>query len=174
MRLIDLVRRPQTKQNVNEVIQFIGEDETLFSELMELFLSDDQRISQRASWALGHIGEAHPQLLQPHLDTLLEQMRRNDRHNSIRRNTVRIFQFVDIPESISGELYSLCLAYIEDPKEMIAVRAFSMTVCERIASRYPDLIPELIATIENATPTGSAGIKNRGYHTLNRLQKRMH
>jgi len=64
------------------------------------------------------------------------------------------------------------MSYVLDPKEAIAIKAFSMTVCEQIALKYTDLIPELIDAIKSVVPTGSAGIKNRGMHTINRLSKK--
>ena len=98
-------------------------------------------------------------------------MKQENRHNAIRRNIVRLYQFVEIPEDTEGELYDICIRFILNHNEAIAIRAFSMRVCERIALRHPMLIEELIAVIETTIPNGSSGLKNRARHTIEHLRK---
>ncbi len=169
--LNELVKRPHNKQTINEIIEFIGHDAKLFEELMVHFLGNNLRITQLTSWVVGHIGEKQPQLIAPYHQQMVEQLRHDDRHNAIRRNIVRLYQFVPIPELIEGELYDICMGFILDPKEAIAVKAFSMRVCELIAVKYQELIPELSDAIQNCMIDASSGIKNRGSHTLRRLEK---
>jgi hypothetical protein len=47
-----------------------------------------------------------------------------------------------------------------------------MTVCERIAIKYPELNQELQSAIEATLPYGSAGMKNRGLKILKKSQKK--
>jgi hypothetical protein len=169
--LLELVTKPHTKSTINQIINYVGEDANIFKDLMKFFLSEDRRVTQLTSWAVGHIGENQPQLIAPfHLD-LINQLKLDNKHNAIRRNIVRLYQFVPIPEEIEGELYDICMGFILDPKEAIAVKAFSMRVCELVAIKYPDLAPELMDAIEGAMIGASSGLKNRGSHTLRRLNK---
>ena len=48
-----------------------------------------------------------------------------------------------------------------------------MSVCERIALKYPDLNQELQSAIESTLPHASVGVKNRGLKILRRIQKKM-
>ena len=170
--LKDLISKPNNKQTILEIIDLVGDSPELFAELMECFVNGSSRVSQTTSWALSHIGEKKPKLITPYHATLLTQLQNRTNHGAVRRNIVRIYQTCPIPEEIEGELYEACMSYVLDPKEAIAIKAFSMTVCEQIALKYTDLIPELIDAIKSVVPTGSAGIKNRGMHTINRLSKK--
>ena len=78
-----------------------------------------------------------------------------------------------IPSTIEGKLFDVGIELIIDPKEPIAIKAYSMTVCERIANRYPELNPELKYAIEATLTHASAGagVKNRGQKILNRIKK---
>lgn len=169
--LSHLITKPNNKQTINEIIHFIGDSPVLFAELMDYFVNGTSRVSQTTSWALGHIGEQQPKLIAPYHTILLAQLKDYQNHGAVRRNIVRIYQTCPIPEDLQGELYETCISFLLEPKEAIAIRAFSMTVCERIATQYPDLIPELIDAIKSVIPNGSSGIKNRGMHTLLRLNK---
>ena len=171
MRLSEAILLPHNKKTIQTIIDCIDGDEKRFSELMDYFLSKDGRITQKASWALSTISQSHPSLFEPHHAKLIHRLKDPSTPIAIRRNTVRLYQFAEIPEEIESELYDLCIQYIVSMNEAIAVRAFSITVCERIAMRYPDLIPELMLCIESVIPTGSSGLKNRGHHTLKRLFK---
>jgi len=169
--LSQLITKPNNKQTVREIIDFVGNSPALFEELMDYFIHGSSRVSQTTSWALGCIGEQSPALIAPYHTILLAHLQDNTKHNAVRRNIVRIYQTCPIPEEIEGELYEHCMSYILNPNEAIAIKAFSMTVCERIAQKYTDLIPELIDAITSVLPTGSAGVKNRGMHTITRLTK---
>ena len=167
-----LVTKPNNKQTINEIIDFVGNSPALFAALMDCFVNGTSRVSQTTSWALSHIGEQHAELIAPYHTTLLQQLQDKTKIGAVRRNVVRIYQTCPIPPEIEGELYEACMSYMLDPKEAIAIKAFSMTVCERIANRYTDLIPELIDAVQRILPTGSSGIKNRGMHTIKRLTKK--
>jgi len=92
-------------------------------------------------------------------------------HDAVVRNTVRIFQDIDIPENLSGILYEKCFSYIEDIKSTIAVKCFSMSILAKIASQYPELSHELVAVIEEQLPYSSAGFKSRAKRILPKLKK---
>ena len=170
--LKDLISKPNNKQTILEIIDFVGDSPESFAELMECFIAGSSSVSQTTSWALSHIGEQKSELIAPHHVNLLAQLQDKPKQGVVRRNIVRIYQTCPIPEEIEVELYEACMSYMLDPKEAIAIKAFSMTVCEQIALKYPDLIPELIDALKSVVPTGSAGIKNRGMHTINRLTKK--
>lgn len=166
-----LLSRPNNKDTRNEIIHLVGNNSELFDELINLFINGTSRVSQTLSWAIGVIGEEQPHLITPHHQTLVGLLSDSTKHNAVRRNIVRIYQTCEIPEEIEGKLYELSLSFILENKEAIAVRAFSMKICERIAKRYPELIPELMDSIESVLPGASSGLKNRGKHTLDHLRK---
>lgn len=168
--LAELVNRPHTKPTIQAIVDFVGDDKDRFAAFMNYFLGDDWRITQKCSWALGKLGENHPELIMPYHSILLQKLK-EDNHDAIKRNITRLYQFVEIPESIEGELFETAIGFLLDNSVAIAIRVFSMTICERIATKYPDLVPELIVAIESTIEGGSAGHKNRAFKTLRRLDK---
>ena len=165
MNLKDEILREHSKEQAVKMAEYIGADRDRFKELMELFLGEDYRISQRASWVVGHCFDKHPNLVQPWLPKMVEAMD-EARHDAIRRNVVRILQEVDIPESLTGIVADRCFEYLNSPEIPVAIRVFSMTVLYRISIKWPELQRELALVIEEHMPTGSAGFKSRGRKTL--------
>ncbi len=162
-----------TKENIAKIIAYVGSDEERMSELIKHFVGKDTRVCQVTSWAVGHIGEQQPNLLAPYHNLLVSNFKDTTKHDAIRRNIARVYQFLAIPESIESELFDLSLANILNNNEAIAIRAFSMTIAERIAKMYPELISELIIAVESTIENGSTGLKNRAVHTIKRLAKRL-
>jgi hypothetical protein len=93
------------------------------------------------------------------------------KHNAIIRNTVRLWQNMEIPEVWYGEIFELCFGFVTIPTTPIAIKAFSMTVCENISKNYPELKEELVLAIEDQMQFGSPGVKSRGQKLLNKLKK---
>jgi hypothetical protein len=153
-----------------EIMDYIGTDKKRFSELMTCFFSDENRISQRASWVVGHCGEKHPELIYPYLEEMLDLLEQPV-HNAIKRNTVRIMAEMDVPEELLGRAADICFKLLDDPKEAIAVRVFSMSVLYNIVKKEPELASELRLILEDHYPHGSAGFKSRGRKILKALTK---
>ncbi|MDB9882824.1 hypothetical protein OAD66_06785 [Bacteroidia bacterium] len=138
---------------------------------MDLFISGNTRVSQTTSWAIGILGEKHPVLIAPYHQLLLAHVQDKKKHTAVRRNIVRIYHTSPIPKEIEGEFYDIALGFVTKMKEAIAVKAFSMRLCERIAIKYPELISELCIVIKASLPNASSGVKNRGTYILNNLKK---
>lgn len=165
------LRQGHSRELATALTNYIGNSQTRFDEFMPFFLHDEYRICQRASWTLSMVSDKYPHLIAKWLPQIIQAMR-NPAHDSIIRNAVRTFQNLDpIPEEYEGEVYELCFGYLLNPKYPIAFKAFSMTVCRRIAMKYPELKEELIQVIKDAMVNGSAGIIGRGKKELHILMK---
>ena len=119
---------------------------------------------------LSIIADKHPFLIKPYLPLLVKQLH-NPKHDAVKRNVLRILQFIDIPDEVMGELADLCFNFLTSSKEAIAIKVFAMTILERIVRQYPELTQELIIIIEDQMPYGSAGFKSRGTKILKALKK---
>ena len=154
-----------------EVIDYVGDDTERFNELIQLFFNGDMRIVQRSSQPIGVISEKQPQLIRPYLTQLIDYLKSNP-IDAVKRNTMRIFQFIEIPEENEGELFEIGMGYLKDMEEPIAVKAFSMTVLRKICEKYPELAQELVFQIEILVKERvSSGVTNRGGHELKKLKK---
>jgi len=160
-----------SKANANLIREWVGTNEERFTILIDLFLENEYRVSQRAAMVLGHIHDSYPFLLQPFLTQIIKHLRKPDIHDAVRRNIVRILQNVEIPKKHHGELADVCFTYLEDPNVAVAIRVFSMSVLWNICQEVPELMPELRATIEDWLDYSSTGFKSRGKKVLKKISK---
>lgn len=143
------------------ITDHVADDAGRFRVLARLFLGPDPLIAQRAGWPLSNAVERNPELATPYLSVFVDQLTRNDVHNAVKRNVVRLLQFVDIPERLQGKVFSHCLDLIADPREPIAVKAFSITVAERIAQADQALVDELKLVAGPLVKNASPGLRVR-------------
>jgi hypothetical protein len=65
----------QSKASNQRIIDYVGNNEERMAELMGHFFGADTRICQVTSWAVGHIGELHPNLVQPYHQKLITTLK---------------------------------------------------------------------------------------------------
>lgn len=170
MELRDTLLKENSRANVDLILSWIGGDATRFGQLMQLFLHDEYRVVQRAAHVIGTIADTQPDLLRPHLAVMVERMQEPGLPVAVKRNVVRVLQFLEIPEALHGPVMNTCFELLADPKESVAVRAFSMTVLANLAKHYPEIRQELKVLIEDGLEQDvSPGFKSRALKTLNRL-----
>lgn len=163
--------KEHSKTQAQKVAQWAAQSTKNFEVLLDVFLHSDYRLNQRAAWPMGIVGDLNPQMLMPYLGVLINNLTRNGLHDAVKRNTVRILQNIDVPEEHLGVLADVCFKYLADPKEPVAIKAFSMSVLYNITKRHTDLKNELKTLIEEQLPNGSAGLINRGNKVLAALDK---
>ena len=170
MNISEALLKEHSKTNSLKIANYIGDDDERFSRLIKIFTSNDYRLVQRSAWVLSIIAEEHPYLVNPYLPLLIKQLHL-PLHDAVKRNVLRLLQFIDIPEAFWGELTDLCFQILTNGKEPIAIKVFAMTVLEKIVLHYPELKNELIIIIEDQLPYSSAGFKSRGKKILKSLKK---
>ncbi len=148
----------------------IGPDQDSFDTLMKLFFGDDNQVTQRAAWLMSHCVDEFPWLIDKHLSAIIYNLDKPV-HVAVKRNTLKILQFVDLPKDLLGITADICFRLLNDGKEPTAVKVFAMTVIYNIVKKYPELNEELKMSIEEQMPFASAGFKSRGRKTLIALSK---
>lgn len=131
------------------IVKYIDDDKKRFKILMNLFLSSDYRITQRAAWPLSYVVIEHPKLVVPYLAKLIKKLDEPGNHPAIARNILRIFQEIDIPEKFEGALVESCFRFLVSAESPIAIKAFAITVASRICKKYPELKNELGLHLEH-------------------------
>lgn len=160
-----------SKEGMLSIRDYIGTNTVRFDELMQLFFSGEYRTTQRASWALLHCADAHPELIEPYLEQMLQNLRKDGLHDSIKRNSMRIMEQLTLSDELLGEAADIAFQYLAEPNEAVAVRVFSMGLIWNICQKEPDLRHELRLLIEEYMPYGSAGFKSRGKKILAAMNK---
>ncbi len=155
-----------SRQRTMAIVEFIGDDPQRFAELMKVFFERDYRLTQRAAWPMNYCAERHSSLIQPYLPKLLDCLDRDDMHEAIRRNIMRLLQYVEIPKRLSGKIYDQSVNLLDDPDQPIAVRVFAMSVAARIAKTEPDLMNELRLIIHKHLPHSTAAFRARAKQVL--------
>jgi hypothetical protein len=173
IELMDLkseILTEHTKAKANKIVKWVGNDPKRFHELVQVFLEGPYRVTQRAGWPLSYCIENHPKLVTPHFSKLLGSVRKPGIHDSVKRNVVRLLQFVDIPHRYKGKVWEICYSFLADPKEPIAVRVFSLSVLGNLATEHSELANELKIMIEDQLPYATAAFASRAKGVLRKLK----
>lgn len=149
-----------------KIVSYINGEPARFRELMGHFLGDTYRLSQRAAWAVSYCAEYHNELVKPYFGRPVEQLERDDVHPAVRRNVVRLLQFVDVPPRFHGRVFDACYNLVNDVDQPVAVRVFAMTVAAKIARNAPELLNELRLIVEKHAPHTTIAFRVRAKHVL--------
>ena len=168
MNIREALAAEHSIKQTNLIVEYIGTDPVRFRELIDIFLDGEYRLTQRAAWPLGICSQFHPELVQPHLTKLVDQLERDDVHDAVKRNVTRLLQYVEIPERLRGRILDICFKLVDDPLEPVAVRVFAMTVAERIAHNEPDLVNELGLIVDKHADTTTIAFRKRAEIVLGR------
>ena len=171
MKLREEILKEHSKAQCTKIVNWVGINQQRFDELFTLFLQDEYRVTQRASWPLSYCVSANPVFINKQWKSLINNLKKPDLHNAIKRNTIRLLQDIEIPEKYQGEIMNICFTYLESPTEALAVKAFSMTVLANLAKLYPEIKTELRLLIEDQYPNQTAGFKSRAKKVLKQLGK---
>ncbi len=166
MDLRETILREHSKKNCDRIVLWIGNDNKKFNQLINLFLNGEYRVTQRAAWPLSYCAIAHPSFIKKNFEKLINNLAKPDLHNSIKRNTIRLLQQIEIPEKLEGVVMEICFNYVESPKEAVANKAFSLTILGKLAKKYPEIIPEIKLLIEEQLMHQSAAFKSRAKQIL--------
>ncbi len=169
MKLREEILKEHSKAQCSKIVKWVGNDQKRFDELFHLFLNDIYRVTQRAAWPVSYCVIAQPGLIAKNWRKLISNLKKPILHDSIKRNSIRLLQNLEIPEKYHGEIMDICFKYLESPAEALAIKVFSMTVLGNLAKKYPDIIPELKLLIGEQIPHQTAGFVSRAKTTLKKL-----
>lgn len=92
---------------------------------------------------------------------MLEQLEDDEAHPAVRRNVLRLLQFVEIPKRYQGGLFNVCCELVGNVSNPAAIRAFSLTVAANIANGEPGLFAELKAIAAEHPSAATAALRVR-------------
>ncbi|MEO6838965.1 MAG: hypothetical protein ABI185_11310 [Ginsengibacter sp.] len=166
MDLRNQILKEHTKDNCKKIVDWVGDDVSRFDDLFDLFLNDEYRVTQRAAWPMSYCVIAHPDFMKNNFAKLISNLQKLGIHDSIKRNTVRLLQSVDIPKKFEGSVMNICFEYLESPKEAVAIKAFSLTILGNLSKKYPEIIPEIKLLIEDQISHQTSAFKSRANSLL--------
>ncbi|MBV9986520.1 MAG: hypothetical protein JO301_02505 [Chitinophagaceae bacterium] len=169
MNLRDEILKEHSKSQALKVAAYACSSPKNFKELMQCFMADEYRLSQRAAWSVSWAAKKKPEMVKPYLKDIVAQLQREGVHDSVKRNAVRILEDIDIPEPLHGEVMNACFGFIEDPATAVAIKAFSLTTLFNLSEIYPEIRPELKLLIEANLENETAAFRSRGKKILGKL-----
>lgn len=159
------------KWNWDEIAKYCVKHPKTIIQVVNFTMDEEVHVQQNAGAVIGKIVDLDRKILTPYLVTMVSNLTRNP-HDAVKRATLRVFQFSEIPEEVEGELFEYVIATLKSLEEPIATKAFGMTAARRICERYPELANELIPLIEIIVEEKlSAGLVNRGQKELKILRR---
>jgi hypothetical protein len=170
MNLKQEILKEHSKAQTNKIISWAGNSQQRFDELVKLFLGDEYRVTQRAAWPLSYIAIEHPALAKKHLPRFIKELYNQKQHNAVKRNIVRLLQFVEIPKQLHGDVMDICFRLIANVEEKAAVKAFSLTILENQCIQYPEILPEIKLVIEDRWDYETPAFRSRAKKLLARFQ----
>jgi hypothetical protein len=171
VQLKELILAKYSRSWMLKIVKWVGKSPARFDELTRLFLGNEQLVSQRAGWPLSTVAIKYPELAKKHIGKLINNLDKKDLHDAVKRNTVRILQFVEIPTRYHGKIMDTCFRYIQSPDEPIAAKAFSLTILENLLAFYPEIYNELKLIIEERWEQETAAFRSRARKILIRNKK---
>ncbi len=170
MRLREQLLKEHSKATCDKIVQWINHDQQRFDELFELFVSNEYRVVQHAAWPLSYAVIRHPSLIKKHFSRLFANLAQAGIPAAVKRNTLRLLQDIDAPKKYHGRLMDTCFTYISSPGETAAVKAFSITVLEKLSKQYPAIIPEIKLLVAENYDRETPAFKSRANRFLKNTQ----
>ncbi|RAV98023.1 hypothetical protein [Pseudochryseolinea flava] len=169
MNLTREILKEHGSKQAHKIARYASSSPLTFKLLIDTYLTGPYRVTQRASWPISIVGEAHPKLIRPHLKKLLDFMVRDDVHDAVKRNTMRVLQFVEIPKRNHAQVIDICFELLQSKREAVAIKCFAMTVLSRVIDDKPELQRELKIILEDQLPYSTAAFKSRATKLIKRL-----
>lgn len=148
MNLRETILAEHSRANCNKIIKWVGNSQKRFDELFNLFLNSEYRVNQRAAWPLSYCVIEHPEFISTNFSKLVKNLHKPGIHASVKRNTVRLLQHLDIPKKFHGEIMDICFHYISSAEEPVAIKAFSLSILNNLSKQYPEIKHEIRLIIE--------------------------
>lgn len=152
------------------VAENVGTNPNHYKEILDLVLYETMPMCSRAGRVLNMCTENEPSLFQPHVSTVINEIRKG---KEIHRCIIKIFAETQVVlnRNQEGILMNACFEWLADESKSIATKAYCMDVLVKFAEKEPDIIPEFIALLEELLPEGSAGIRARALKIIRRLTR---
>ena len=164
------ILKEHSKQQSLKIAEWIGSSSKKFKELLRLFLYDEYRVAQRSSWVITCVAAKYPKLIEENIQAMVKRLYDENLPVAVKRNTIRVLQFIKIPKSLHARVMNICINYLMNPNETVAVKVFSMTVLAHLALQYPDIRQELEVIIRSQLKNSTAGFKARAKKVLKQLE----
>jgi hypothetical protein len=161
--------KEHSKSHALLIANYACQSKSHFRELIQCFLDEENKIAQRAAWSVRWAAKTKPEMMYVHIKDLVQVLQRQNVHDAVIRNSVRVLQDIDIPKKYHGEVMEICFLFLQKPLTPVAIKVFSLTTLFNLSKLYPEIRPELKMSIEDSWEHGTAGFRSRAKKILPKL-----
>ena len=153
----------QIKSLVNIALQ----RHELLDELWNFALSANPA-AWKAIWIMDKIHDSHPELIQPYLKRMLENVEQL-KQSGQKRHILKLLSFNPLLGEPTGNFINYCFNIVQSRTEPVAGRVHAMQILYNITLLIPAFRNELRVVIEEVMIEGTPGIISRGRKLLQTL-----
>jgi hypothetical protein len=158
-----------TNHRKDEMLEFMNENPTEFTNLAELALSDESIFSWRAAWLLKNCSNSNDERLQKFTNSFIETLL--IKSESQQREFLKILLTMDLDDEQEGILYDKCTVLWKEIHKKPAIRYNAMAFLVKTAQKYPELINEIkLLSNEHYIEPLSPGIKHSLKKMINKIE----
>ena len=165
-----MLDKARSANDVKAIAKLCAENPDDFQYVLSC-LRENGKSASMVAWVLGHAVELNPLILMPSHYDILIQTALKSKTGGVKRNIVRIWQLVEIPNDRICEIVDITLKYLNGANEDIAVKAFSITVLQHCLKYIPELQEEIIFILEKDMPQASPAYVHRAKKLLKFAEK---
>lgn len=159
-----------SKKKVVEFVNLVLSNQRSVNDLLFSLLNDDDNNQYFCSWIISDLSEIKAELLNPFLDQIITKANLSS-HSGVKRNLFKAIQFIEKSDEIKQNLAIICLDCLQNPKESIAVKSYSITILEELIIYFPELLEEIHFELEKQLPTATPAFINRAHRFLKKVKK---
>jgi hypothetical protein len=149
-----------SRVNIDYTIHVLGNNPAYFKELINFIILEPDPLPMRASWVVEGITVKYPEMVLPYLGMLIRNLRKYS-HPGTRRNLLKIFSRIKIPEKYHGILLDVCFDWLASESRTVAEKVFAMQIIANHLIFYPELINEFFEIINNELPKNTPAFASR-------------
>lgn len=137
-----------SKQNIMLLIDTIKENPELAEHLYNLSIANKHPYSWRAAWAMVHLCNAEPNTLRLFTNRMIKDIGSLQTGRQV-VSFLQILTKIDFPKQDGGQLFDLSIGILLDAKQKMSFKLYALLFLEKFIKKVPELIPELLLTIED-------------------------
>jgi hypothetical protein len=175
-RILNSLNRRISKFESTELAKEIYADEAFASSIFKQLESGNAKVASNILWSFRSLKRQELPIVHNLCHKILCLIEEFPEEEGILRDGTALLQEIQIPEDLQSKVFDMCFGFLQNSSSSIASKAFSMTVCYRIAESFPELLKELALQIqENIFLQGSTspGIYIRGNAVLKKINQRL-
>ena len=164
----DAVLSIGSKEEVQALADWMGNDPEKFADLWNCIVSKDHPRYWRSAWVMDKLTAKYPQLLLSYREKLVQQLE-IDHAPGVYRAVLKAIVRNPIPEAVQGFLFDYAIKHLLNPQSSAAIQAHSMTIAYEIAKDIPELKEELRAVITDQAEYNTAAYQSRARQILKKM-----